>query len=200
MSGDSAEELPARTRRRVTRRLIPYLMFIYSLAYLDRANLGVAKLRMQTDMGFSDSVIGFGAGIFFLGYLLLDIPGSLIVERWSARKWIARIMISWGAVAALMGFLGARLFGSVPPVTQFYGLRLLLGIAEAGFFPGVIVYLSHWYRPQDRARAKAYFMLAQPIAIAARNPAFRLDSGKHSAGAASPAGAGFSFWKGFLLS
>ena len=166
MNCNADGELAVRTRKRVTRRLVPYLMFIYMLAYLDRANVGVAKLRMQADMGFNDSVIGFGAGIFFLGYLLLDIPGSLIVERWSARKWIARIMISWGVVAALMGFLGTPLFGSVQPTTQFYGLRLLLGIAEAGFFPGVIVYLSHWYRPEDRARAKAYFMVAQPIAIA----------------------------------
>src|ERR1041384_8269731 len=165
--------LPERTRRRVTRRLVPYLMFIYLLAYLDRANLGVAKLQMQHDLGFTDAVIGFGAGIFFLGYLLLDIPGSLIVERWSARKWIARIMISWGLVAARMGFLGMPLFGSVPHVTQFYGLRLLLGIAEAGFFPGVVVYLSHWYRVEDRSRAKAYFMVTQPIAIAIGIPISR---------------------------
>ena len=124
-----------RTRIRVTRRLIPYLMFIYLLAYLDRANVGVAKLQMQRDLDFSDAVIGFGAGIFFLGYLLLDIPGSLIVERWSARKWIARIMVSWGLVAALMGFLGMPLFDSFQPVTQFYGLRLLLGHRRSGFFP-----------------------------------------------------------------
>jgi ACS family tartrate transporter-like MFS transporter len=167
------EELPLRARKRITRRLIPYLIFIYFLAYLDRANVGVAKLQMQTDLGFTDAVIGFGAGIFFLGYLLLDIPGSLIVERWSARKWIARIMVSWGAVATLMGFLGASWFGSVRPVTQFYGLRLLLGIAEAGFFPGVIVYLSHWYRAEDRARAKAYFMVTQPVAIAIGIPISR---------------------------
>src|SRR5580698_9957570 len=160
------EALPARARKRVTRRLIPYLMFIYVLAYLDRANVGVAKLQMQQDLNFSDAVIGFGAGIFFLGYLLLDIPGSLIVERWSARKWIARIMVSWGLVAALMGFLGTPVFHSFQPVTQFYGLRLLLGIAEAGFFPGVIVYISHWYRLEDRARAKSYFMISQPLAIA----------------------------------
>jgi ACS family tartrate transporter-like MFS transporter len=158
--------LSDRTRIRVTRRLIPYLMFIYILAYLDRANVGVAKLQMQQDMNFSDAIIGFGAGIFFLGYLLLDIPGSLIVERWSARKWIARIMVSWGLVAALMGFLGTPLFDSFKPVTQFYGFRLLLGIAEAGFFPGVIVYISHWYRLEDRARAKSYFMIAQPLSIA----------------------------------
>src|SRR5580693_10404086 len=106
------ETLALRARSHVTRRLIPYLMFIYFLAYLDRANVGVAKLQMQQDLHFDDAVIGFGAGIFFLGYLLLDIPGSLIVERWSARKWIARIMISWGLVAALMGFLGTPLFHS----------------------------------------------------------------------------------------
>src|ERR1700729_326475 len=107
--------LADRTRIRVTRRLIPYLMSIYLLAYLDRANVGVAKLQMQKDLNFSDEVIGFGAGIFFLGYLLLDIPGSLIVERWSARKWIARIMVSWGLVAALTGFLGTPLLGSFRP-------------------------------------------------------------------------------------
>lgn len=167
------EELSVRTRKRVTRRLIPYLMFIYSLAYLNRASLGVTKLGMQRDLGFNDAVIGFGAGIFFLGYLLLDLPGSLIVERWSARKWIARIMISWGIVAALMGFIGMPLFGSMRPVSEFYGLRLLLGFAEAGFFPGVIVYLSHWYRPQDRSRAKAYFMVTQPIAVALGIPLTR---------------------------
>jgi MFS transporter, ACS family, tartrate transporter len=148
-------------------------MFIYVLAYLDRANVGVAKLQMQRDLNFSDTVIGFGAGIFFLGYLLLDIPGSLIVERWSARKWIARIMVSWGLVAALMGFLGMPLFHSFQPVTQFYGFRLLLGIAEAGFFPGVIVYISHWYRIEDRARAKSYFMIAQPLAVALGVPLSR---------------------------
>jgi ACS family tartrate transporter-like MFS transporter len=148
-------------------------MFIYFLAYLDRANLGVAKLQMQKDLGFDDAVIGFGAGIFFLGYLLLDIPGSLIVERWSARKWIARIMLSWGAVATLMGLLGTPLFDSVRPITQFYSLRLMLGIAEAGFFPGVIVYLSHWYRVEDRARAKAWFMVTQPLAIALGVPISR---------------------------
>jgi MFS family permease len=171
MSIESTDGLPNRTRKHVTRRLIPFLMFIYLLAYLDRANLSVAKLQMQADLGFSDAVIGFGAGIFFLGYLLMNVPASLLVERWSARKLIAQIMISFGAIAVLMGFLGATIFGSVQYSTQFYGLRLLLGIAEAGLFPGVIVYLSHWYRPEDRARAKGYFMIAQPIAIALGIPA-----------------------------
>ncbi len=174
-SGMTLEQqlLPVRTRKRVTRRLMPFLIFIYLLAYLDRANVGVAKLQMEQDLHFSDAVIGFGAGIFFLGYLLLDIPGSLIVERWSARKWIARIMVSWGIVAALMGFLATPLFGAIRLETQFYGMRLLLGIAEAGFFPGVIVYLSHWYKAEDRAGAKGYFMIAQPLAIALGLPASR---------------------------
>ena len=167
------ETLPVRTRKRVTRRLMPFLVFIYFLAYLDRANLGVAKLQMQRDLNFDDAAIGFGAGIFFLGYLLLDIPGSLIVERWSARKWIARIMVSWGLVATITGFLGFPMFGSIHLPAQFYGLRLALGIAEAGFFPGVIVYLSHWYRPEDRARAKTYFMITQPLAIALGVPLSR---------------------------
>jgi len=165
------DDLPIRTRNHVTSRLIPFLMFIYLLAYLDRANLSVAKLQMQADLGFNDAVIGFGAGIFFLGYLLMNIPASLLAERWSARKLIAQIMISFGAVAVLMGFLGAPIFGIMQQSTQFCGLRLLLGITEAGLFPGVIVYLSHWYRPEDRARAKGYFMIAQPIAIALGIPA-----------------------------
>jgi ACS family tartrate transporter-like MFS transporter len=168
-----ADDVARRTRSCVTRRLIPFLMFIYILAYLDRANLGVAKLGMQADMGFPDSVIGLGAGIFFLGFLLLDLPGSLIVERWSARLWIARIMICWGIVAVLMGLLGMPLFGAIRPIRQFYGLRLALGMAEAGFFPGVIVYISHWYQPKDRSSAKAYFMVAQPVAIATGIPLSR---------------------------
>jgi MFS transporter, ACS family, tartrate transporter len=168
-----AADLAVRTRTRVTRRLIPYLMFAYLLAYLDRANVGVAKLRMQADVGFNDAIIGFGAGVFFLGFLLLNLPATLMVERWSARRLLALIMIAWGLIASMMGFIGAPAFGSIPLTTQFYGLRLLLGIAEAGFFPGVIVYLSHWYRPADRPRAKAYFMVSQSIAIAAGIPLSR---------------------------
>jgi ACS family tartrate transporter-like MFS transporter len=166
-------DVAIRTRARVTRHLIPYLMFIYILAYLDRANIGVAKLRMEADLGFNDAVIGLGAGVFFLGFLLLNIPASLIVERWSARRLIAAIMVSWGFVASAMGFLGAPIFGSLGLKTQFYGLRLLLGIAEAGFFPGVIIYFSHWYRPEDRPRAKGYFMVSQSIAVAGGIPLSR---------------------------
>lgn len=164
-------DIPQRTRKRITIRLIPYLMFVYLLAFLGRVNIGVAKLQMESDLGFNDAVIGFGAGVFFLGYLLMNLPAGLIVEQWSARKLISQIMIWFGLMATLMGFVGMPLFGAVHLTTQFYGLRLLLGIAEAGLFPGVIVYLSHWYLPEDRARAKGYFMVSQPLALALGIPA-----------------------------
>lgn len=144
---------------------MPFLIVVYLCAYIDRANLGIAKLQMQGDLGFTEATIGLGAGIFFLGYFLLEIPGSLIVERWSARKWFARIMISWGLVAALSGYIETR--------TQFYAARFLLGAAEAGFFPGVIVYLSHWFRAEDRTRAKSWFMVTQPLSIVVGTPLAR---------------------------
>jgi len=162
-SAAETELIAERTRRRVTRRLLPYLLLLYLIAYIDRTNIGVAKLRMMGDLKFDDAIIGFGAGIFFIGYFLLEIPGTLIVERWSARKWIARIMISWGLVASLMGFIGMGWMNVVGVKEQFYGLRFILGLAEAGFFPGVVVYLSHWFRPEDRGRAKAKFMIGIPI-------------------------------------
>ncbi len=144
-----------RVRRRVSFRLIPYLFILYIIAFIDRVNVGFAKLRMQEDLAFSETVFGLGAGIFFIGYFLLEIPGTLIVERWSARKWIARIMITWGVFAIWMAFVTTE--------WEFYTLRFLLGLAEAGFFPGIIVYLSHWYRYEDRAKAVAMFMSAIPV-------------------------------------
>jgi MFS transporter, ACS family, tartrate transporter len=147
------------------RRAMPFLVIVYLLAYIDRANLGIAKLQMQGDLGFSDATIGLGAGIFFFGYFILEIPGSLIVERFSARKWFARIMISWGLVAALTSLI-------VTP-RQFYVARFFLGAAEAGFFPGVIVYLSHWFRSEDRTRAKSWFMMTQPLAVIVGTPLSR---------------------------
>lgn len=134
-------------------------MFIcYIIAYVDRTNVGIAKLTMGEDLpAFDGWVFGFGGGIFFLGYFLLEIPGSLIVERWSARKWICRIMITWGIMAAATAFV-------TTPV-QFYIVRFLLGVAEAGFFPGVIVYLTHWFPSKDRARAISYFLVASPLAM-----------------------------------
>ncbi len=134
---------------------MPFLFLLYIVAYLDRVNVGYASLQMTGDLKFTDDIFGFGSGIFFLGYVLLEIPGTILVEIWSARKWIARIMISWGLIAALTGF--------VHTAHQFYWARFLLGVAEAGFFPGVIVYLTHWYRGVDRAKAIAMFMSAIPL-------------------------------------
>lgn len=139
-------------------------MLVYLFAYIDRANLSIAKLHMQGDLHFDDSITGFGAGIFFVGYFFLEVPATLFVERWSARYLLSAIMIVWGLVAALTGFIG--LFAaSISVAKQFYVLRFLLGTAESGFFPGVIVFLSHWFRYEDRARAKTYFMITQPLAI-----------------------------------
>ncbi|HYL72763.1 MAG TPA: MFS transporter [Bryobacteraceae bacterium] len=150
-----ATDLPERTRQRINRRLLPFLFLLYIVAFLDRINVGFAGLDMTRELGFSNEVFGFGSGIFFVGYVLLEIPGTLLVELWSARKWIARIMITWGLVAALTGL--------VHTAGQFYWARFLLGVAEAGFFPGVIVYLTHWYRDRDRARAIGIFMSAIPL-------------------------------------
>jgi ACS family tartrate transporter-like MFS transporter len=158
-------DIAERTRRRVTRRLMPFLVLVYLTAYIDRANVGIAKLQMQSSLHLTDAVIGFGAGIFFAGYFLLELPGTLLVERWSARKWLARIMVTWGLVATLTGFAGMLPARGMSLTHQFYWLRFLLGAAEAGFFPGVVVYLSHWYRLEDRARAKAWFMIAQPLSV-----------------------------------
>ena len=144
-----------RARARITRRLIPYLLVLYVIAFLDRVNVGFAALQMSGDLGFSPEVFGFGAGIFFIGYFLFEVPGTILVETWSARGWIARIMISWGVIATAMGFIDNS--------TQFFWMRFFLGVAEAGFFPGLLVYLSHWFRQDDRAKAVALFMAAVPL-------------------------------------
>src|SRR4029077_20653062 len=122
-------------RRKVAWRVLPLVFLLYIVAYLDRANAGFAKLAMADDLKFSDEVFGLGFGIFFIGYLILEIPGALIVERWSARKWFARILISWGFCSALTAFVHTPI--------QFYVARFMLGVAEAGFFPGIIVYFTH---------------------------------------------------------
>jgi ACS family tartrate transporter-like MFS transporter len=146
-----------RARRKAFLRLLPLLFVSYMIAYIDRQNVSIAKLTMTKDLpGFDNAVIGFGAGIFFLGYFLLEIPGTLMVERWSARKWICRIMVTWGIMAGLTA--------AVHTPTQFYIVRFLLGLAEAGFFPGIIVYLTHWFPSRDRARALATFLIATPVA------------------------------------
>src|ERR1700752_322211 len=152
-----------RCRRRVTKRLMPYLFVLYVIAYLDRVNVGFAAPGgMKTSLGFTDDVIGFGAGIFFIGYVILEIPGSILVEKWTAKGWIARIMISWGILAILTGFIHTK--------SHFYIIRFLLGAAEAGFFPGIIVYLSHWFRYQDRAKAVALLMAAVSVSNIVGSP------------------------------
>jgi len=148
-------DVAMRARGRIARRLIPYLLVVFVISYLDRVNLGYANLEMTKDLKFDDQIFGIGAGVFFIGYFLLEIPGTILVETWSAKKWIARIMITWGILASAMGFVHTQ--------TGFYWIRFLLGAAEAGFFPGMIIYLSHWFRNQDRAKVFALFLAAVPI-------------------------------------
>ena len=168
MATDLAPSALDRARRKAYWRLLPLLFICYVIAFVDRANVSIAKLTMTKDLpGFDNAVIGLGAGMFFLGYFLLEIPGSLIVERWSARKWICRIMVTWGFMAALTAL--------VKTPEQFYGVRFLLGLAEAGFFPGVVVYLTHWFPGRDRAKALACFFVATPVAqIVTPNISFAL--------------------------
>src|SRR6202035_3994198 len=144
-----------RARRHIARRVMPYLFILYVVNFLDRMNVGAAALQMPRDLGFSDRVVGLGAGIFFIGYFLLEIPGALIAERWSARRWIARIMVSWGIATVMMAFIHSS--------RGFYTVRFLVGAAEAGFFPAVIVYLTHWFRYEDRAKALGSFYAAMPL-------------------------------------
>jgi MFS transporter, ACS family, tartrate transporter len=151
----------ASARSRIAARLLPFLFLLYVANYLDRTNIAYATLGMK-GVGLTDSVIGTAYGIFFIGYFALQIPGALLVERWSARLLLAITLITWGAFTTLTGFVRTPL--------QLYGARFLLGAAEAGFFPGVIVYLSHWFITQDRAKAVARFMAAIPIGFMLGGP------------------------------
>jgi ACS family tartrate transporter-like MFS transporter len=155
LTSPGAPPIAVRTRRSVTRRLAPFLFVLYVLNYLDRVNISYAALQMTSDLKFSNAVFGFGAGIFFIGYFLLQIPGTMLVELWSARKFIGATLIVWGGLATLTGL--------IHNAQQFYWIRFFLGAAEAGFFPGVIVYLTHWYRYEDRSKAVALFMIAIPL-------------------------------------
>src|SRR5215475_2126270 len=151
-----------RARRRVAYRILPFVFLLYVVNYVDRVNVSFANLRMSTDLGFTDSVYGLGVGMFYLTYVLFEIPGDVIVERWSARKWIARIMITWGAVTILTGF--------VHTARQFYVARFFLGMAEASFFPGMIVDLTHWFSARDRCRAIACLYTAIPAGLLIGSP------------------------------
>ena len=152
------DAVAASARRKVIRRALPVLLAMYVIAYLDRANAGYAKLQMQTELGFTDGEFGFGLGLFFVSYLFLEIPGALFVEHWSARKWFARILLTWGVCS-----MGTAL---VRTPDQFYLARALLGLAEAGFFPGLIVYFTHWFPRRERARAFAGMLMAVPVSQA----------------------------------
>ncbi len=150
----AAEE--AATYRKVAWRIIPFLMLCYIVAYLDRVNVGFAKLQMLSDLKFSDTVFGLGAGIFFLGYFFFEVPSNVILHRVGAKVWIARIMITWGIVSGAFMFLNGEM--------MFYVMRFLLGVAEAGFVPGIILYLTYWYPSARRAKIIAAFMTAIPLA------------------------------------
>jgi D-galactonate transporter len=150
-----AQTFEARTYAKVTWRIVPFLMFCYLVAYLDRVNVGFAKLQMSSDLHFSDTVYGLGAGIFFIAYFLVEIPSNIILHRVGARLWMARIMITWGVISSGMAFV------STP--TAFYVMRFLLGLAEAGFYPGVILYLSYWYPSHRRGKMFAAFAAAVPL-------------------------------------
>jgi len=152
---NSSEDLALITLRKVTLRLLPFLFLLYVVAWLDRVNVGFAALQMNSDLGLSAAAFGFGSGIFFAGYCLFEVPSNIILERVGARRWIGRIMVSWGLISIAMMF--------VRQATSFWILRFLLGVAEAGFFPGVIYYLSLWYPSAQRARAIAAFMVAVPV-------------------------------------
>jgi D-galactonate transporter len=147
--------LEQRTIGKVSARLVPFLILCYFIAYLDRVNVSFAALTMNKDLGFSASVFGFGAGVFFLAYFLFEVPSNLFLERVGARKWIARIMLTWGLISGAMAFTRGP--------ASFYTLRILLGLAEAGFFPGIIFYLTLWFPAVYRARIIGYFMAAIPL-------------------------------------
>src|SRR5689334_1917263 len=159
---NSGAALEAAAYSKVTRRLIPFLFLCYMVAYLDRVNVGFAKLQMLADLKFSETVYGLGAGLFFIGYFFFEVPSNIILHRVGARVWIARIMVSWGLVASATAFIRGEI--------SFYVVRVLLGVAEAGFFPGIILYLSYWFPRAQRAKVVALFFLAVPLSSVIGSP------------------------------
>lgn len=151
-----------RTLNKVAWRLIPFICLLYLLNILDRANVGFARLQMQEDLKLSQAIFDLGYGMFYIGYLLFEVPSNLLMRQIGARRWIARIMISWGVVSSLTLFAWDQ--------WSFYGLRILLGIAEAGFFPGIILYLSYWFPTRERGKMTAFFMMAIGLASVVGNP------------------------------
>lgn len=154
--------LPATLLRKVSWRLLPFLLLMYIMAFLDRANVGFAKQAFQADTGIGDAAFAFGAGVFFAGYALLEVPSNLIMHKIGARLWMCRIMVTWGLVSAAMMFAHNE--------TTFYVLRFLLGVAEAGFFPGVILYLTYWFPSASRGKAMGFFYFGAPLAFIFGSP------------------------------
>jgi len=169
---------------KAARRLIPFLILCYAVNFLDRVNVGFAALAMNDDLGFTPEVFGFGAGIFFVGYILFEVPSNLALHRFGARIWIARIMISWGVVATAMAFVAGQ--------RSFYLLRFALGVAEAGFFPGIILYLTYWFPREERARIVSLFMTAVPLATVVGGPVSGALLGLHGLG-------GIAGWRWLFL-
>lgn len=159
---DTDTEIERRTLRKINWRIVPFIMLLYFIAYIDRVNLGFASLTMNKDLGFSASILGFGAGIFFWGYFLFEVPSNIVLHKVGARLWIARVMVTWGIISGAMAF--------VQGPTSFYVVRFLLGAAEAGFFPGIILYLSYWFPARHRAGVTALFMAAAPLSTALGSP------------------------------
>lgn len=165
------QDLEARTVRKVSVRLIPFLMICYLIAYLDRVNVGFAALTMNKSLGLTASMFGFGAGIFFFTYFVFEVPSNLALDRFGARRWIARIMISWGILSGMMAFVPQiALSTGLGNEITFYAVRLLLGAAEAGFFPGIIFYLTLWFPSVYRGRIIGAFMAAIPLSSAIGSP------------------------------
>ena len=158
---------------RVTRRLIPFAFICYVVAYIDRVNIGFAARELQQDLGLSATEYGFGAGLFFLGYCVFEIPSNLILDRVGARRWIARIMIGWGLVSMATMF--------IKDVNSFMIARIVLGLAEAGFFPGIVLYLTYWVPAAERARVNALFMMAAPVSVIVGAPVSEAIMGMHGA-------------------
>lgn len=164
-------EIETRTIRKVSLRLIPFLILCYFIAYLDRVNVGFAALTMNKELGLTATMFGFGSGIFFFAYFLFEVPSNLLLDRFGARKWIARIMVTWGVLSGLMAFIPAIAVATgLGNEYTFYGVRVLLGFAEAGFFPGIIFYLTLWFPAVYRGRIIASFMAAIPLSSAIGSP------------------------------
>src|ERR1019366_7699093 len=157
-----AYDIESRVIAKLTRRVVPFLFLLYIVGYLDRINVGFAALQMQQQLGFSDATYGLGMGMFFAGYCCFQVPSNLVLERVGARRWLAILMVVWGLVSSSMAL--------VHTARGFYALRFLLGVAECGFFPGVIFYLRNWFPASYYARTVAWFMAAGPISAVVGSP------------------------------